>query len=817
MPLRHFVLLAFLLTPSLVPGADVIPDDPSYDASAFASIGLPTAWETTRGSSAVTVAVIDDAVEIRHPDLVGNIDSRSFDVDRRDTDPSPELCGQGPESRREAHGTGVAGVVGAVGDNGIGIAGVNWEVSLLAIRVGCMIGSNQVVEAIRYAVGQGARIINASFASYERYDQATREEIARLLEDNDALLIVSAANTHGDNDYSPMDPANIDSPNIIVVAASDNTGKLTHWSHYGVTSVDLAAPGVGIVTTTLDGKYASQTGTSYSAPIVAGVAALLLSVRPDLSARELRAILLASVTPLANGRATNRQGLPLAKLVTDGVVNAATAMQLAGQPRPLPILHALYLDDTTLGNGNGVIDSGERFEVVITLEDAWPNSGLASLSASLASTDSGVRIENLQQLFSFSLDSKGRSLATARFPVAVDEIVGHRRFSFDLHMDLGGTNLVRSFELEAGPLRNAQTVNGVLQKDDFDDFQTFTLDVPTQARAVIFELQHEGIEDGRIPDLVVARNARPVLQMNTTAADVSRGRRFSFYSNDTGPLDGTWRAVVYHRMLGGNTLAGQRKRFSLRGCYLTEEQLSTLPQVGVVADKTVVKPGDRVNLEGRAQLGDNAFYWWSLTADNGASGMALPRLENDDTLKPGFVAPDSGSFTVTLNISDAQCRHASASLTIEVQEASDLKTGFTLEPPAIDDIVEGRDLRRFVQAIVNERVNGVPAEVVEFALVDGPPGASLEGNILTWPNAGPAGTYRLTFMARTKDGKRQYAQMKLIVRDGRGNTLSAAGMSRTASGCSMGGPQGFDPSLPVLLLFSVLYMLRGRKDHTALQ
>ncbi len=815
MSLRYFVLPAVLLIPALVMAANVIPNDPNYDASAYASIDLPTAWETTTGSPSVTVAVIDDAVEITHPDLAGNIHTSSYDVERRDNDPSPELCSQGPETRKEAHGTGVAGVVGAVGNNGVGIAGVNWKVSLLAIRVGCMIGSSQVLEAIRYAVNQGARIINASFASYERYDQATREGISRLLEDNDALLIVSAANTHGDNDYSPVDPANIDSPNIIVVAASDNTGKLTHWSHYGVTSVDLAAPGVKILTTGLDNTYRRQTGTSYSAPMVAGVAALLLSARPDLSARELRAILLASVTPLANGRATSRQGLPLAKLVTDGVVNAAAAMQISSQPRPLPILHAIEVDDATLGNGNGVIDSDERFELVLTIEDAWPNSGLGALDARLTSTADEVNIENAQQLLTFTSDDKGRSLASARFRVAVSEITAHRRFSFDLHLEGTGANLVRSFELEAGPLRNAQTVSGVLQQNEFDDFQTFTLDVPAQARVVVFELQHEGVDDGRIPDLVVARNTRPVLQMNTTANDVSRGGRFSYYRATNGSLEGTWRAVVYHRMLGDNTLAGQPKAFSLRGCYLTEEQLAVTPQVEVLADKTVVEPGARVNLKGMASLGSNRFFWWELAADTGAMGGVLPRLEGDDTLEPYFVAPDSGSFTITLNISDENCRQGSASVTIQVQEASDLKSGFTLEPRAID-IVEGVDLRRFVQAIVNDQVNGMLEDVVEFRLVDGPPGVSLENDFLIWPNAGPAGTYFLTFVARTRGGEAQYAQMKITVRDSSGNTISASGMSRTASGCSMGGPQGFDPSLPVLLLFSLLYVLRERKVCVAL-
>ncbi len=791
--------------------ATTLPGDPLFNAQtgAYSAVNLQAAWDVTTGDNSVTVAVIDDAIEIDHPDLAGNVSSASYDIEQQDSNPSPEMCGFGPQLAKEKHGTGVAGVLAAVGNNGIGIAGVNWRVNLLAVRLGCAIRSQAVLAAIRYAVNRGARIINASFASYDLYDPQTRAEIAHLLEANDALLVVSAANTHGNNDYFPMDPGAIDSPNIIVVAAADNTGKLTHWSHYGVTSVDLAAPGVGILTTALNGEYQRQTGTSYAAPMVAGAAALLLARNPGLSARELKAALMASTLDLRNGRPSGRRQLPLGKLASDGFLNVQAALAQIAQPKPVPVLHRIEVDDASLGNGNGVIDSDEHFSLNLVVENLWPDTGPAGMSMTLRSTSSGIVIEDAAKPLVFQEDGKGRLLASQSFQVRVGVINGHRRFSFDAYIDAGDETVVRSFELEAGPLRNGELVSGVIQKNEFDDFQTFTLDVPATAKSVVFELRHQGGALGRMPDLVVAQGRRPKLQMNASDSRVRRGPGLAYYRADVSSFrDTTWYAVVYNRMLADNTDPGARRSFSIRGCYLTEGQAQPAPlDFAIQVENTTVRPGERVVLSAPLQLDEDSFFWWEVIGNNGPNNaMPVPSLRDADTLRPSFQAPASGSFIFRLTVSDALCRHASSEVEITVQEETNLQVGFTLNPVSIDDAVEGRDLQRFVQPIIVE-ANGVPSEVVGFWLAESPPGVWLDNGILRWPNAGPAGVYELTFGARTGDGTTHFAQMRITVKKA-GDVFAASGAPR-GGGCSLGA-QAPDPVLPGLTLASLLFLRRGR-------
>ncbi len=228
--------------------------------TADADIDAPEAWDLTRGSNQVVIAVIDGGVAYDHPDLRDNIwvntdetldgldndgngyvdDVRGWDFASNDNDPWDP----------GGHGTHVAGTIAASGDNGIGITGVCWRARIMPVRFITAAGSgleSDAIAAIDYAVANGAQIINASWGGPDSV-QALKEAIADA-RDAGVLFVAAAGNSNPgvNNDVSPHYPASFDLDNIIAVAASDPRDFLASFSHYGVTSVDIAAPGVSVL------------------------------------------------------------------------------------------------------------------------------------------------------------------------------------------------------------------------------------------------------------------------------------------------------------------------------------------------------------------------------------------------------------------------------------------------------------------------------------------------------------------------------------------------------------------------------------------
>ncbi|HEY8415464.1 MAG TPA: S8 family serine peptidase [Thermaerobacter sp.] len=273
-------------------------------------IDAPEAWDVTRGSAGVVVAVIDTGVDLRHPDLAGaawvneaeakgrpgvdddgNLyvdDVHGYDFYHRDgTVFDPE---DGDE-----HGTHVAGIIAARWDNGEGVAGVAPGVRIMVLKVfgGDTGTSADAVEAVAYADRMGARIVNMSWGGPDD-DPALKDAIAR----SHMLFVAAAGNNGNNNDARPYYPASYDLDNVVAVAAVNSQGHLSAFSNFGRKSVDLAAPGEAILSTVPGaagkGAYAYMSGTSMAAPHVAGVAALVASRFPWLSAAGIRQHLLAT-------------------------------------------------------------------------------------------------------------------------------------------------------------------------------------------------------------------------------------------------------------------------------------------------------------------------------------------------------------------------------------------------------------------------------------------------------------------------------------------------------------------------------------------
>ena len=222
-------------------------------------IAAPDAWDQTTGSDAVTVAVVDTGIADTHPDLTQNIWlNPAEDVDGVDDDGNGYIDDVGgwdfvAEDRNptdeSGHGTHVAGTIGARGNNGTGITGVNWRVKLMALRAGSDVGlaDSDIIAAFRYACRKGAKVINGSFGG-PGASNALRDAITAC---PTSLFVFAAGNEGLDNDQDPSYPCAYPAANILCVAATGEDDALPSWSSYGGTSVDLAAPGVSILSTSL--------------------------------------------------------------------------------------------------------------------------------------------------------------------------------------------------------------------------------------------------------------------------------------------------------------------------------------------------------------------------------------------------------------------------------------------------------------------------------------------------------------------------------------------------------------------------------------
>ncbi len=306
-----------------------------------ADIDAKEAWAVETGSDDIVVGVIDTGVDFGHPDLAPTMwvnagedcagcrsngidddgngyldDWRGWDFVNDDNNPFDD----------NGHGTHTAGTIGAAGNNGLGISGVNWNVSVMALKFLSASGTGSTadaVSAILYASAEGADVTNNSWGG-EDYSQALHDAVAAA-DASGSLFVAAAGNSFTDTDTEPNYPSSLDLPNVVSVGATDAFDRRAWFSNYGRRTVDLSAPGTSIYSTWPGGSYRHQDGTSMAAPHVAGAAALAKAAFPAATAVGLKALLLRTVDPKTALDAASSTG---GRLNANSAVRCSTAPQV---------------------------------------------------------------------------------------------------------------------------------------------------------------------------------------------------------------------------------------------------------------------------------------------------------------------------------------------------------------------------------------------------------------------------------------------------------------------------------------------------------
>ena len=325
--------------PNYIVYADATPNDPMFGSlwglhntgqtggTPDADIDAPEAWDITTGSEEIVVASIDTGVDYNHEDLKDNMwmnpgeipsngvdddgngfvdDVYGWDFVNNDNNPMDDY----------GHGTHTSGTIGAVGDNQIGVVGVCWNVKIMALKFLNAQGSGYTSDAIKcleYATMMDARLSNNSWGG-----GGASQSLAIAIWKG-PLFIAAAGNDNQNTDVNPHYPSSYKLPNIISVAATDHNDNRAWFSNYGLKSVDLGAPGVSILSTLWPNTYGYGDGTSMAAPHVAGVAALVMGMAPNLPDLLVKWLILRSVDPIPD---------LAGKVKTGGRLNAANALSL---------------------------------------------------------------------------------------------------------------------------------------------------------------------------------------------------------------------------------------------------------------------------------------------------------------------------------------------------------------------------------------------------------------------------------------------------------------------------------------------------------
>ncbi|MGS0692112.1 S8 family serine peptidase [Shewanella sp. 30m-9] len=392
--------------PNYVIKAIGTPDDPDFvslwgmnntgqdGGVADADIDAVEAWDVTTGDSAIVVGVIDTGVDYNHPDLQANMWTNPNEIAGNGIDDDGNgviddihgfnaVNNSGDPMDGNGHGTHVAGTIGASGNNGVGVVGVNWDVSIVGCQFLDSSGSGSTANAIacidymtdlKLNHGVEIKATNNSWGG-GGFSQALKDSIDAG-GDAGILFFAAAGNSAVDNDANPHYPSSYDSDAVMSIASTDRNDDMSSFSQWGLTSVDMGAPGSAILSTTPGNTYSTYSGTSMATPHMTGAAALVWSINPDLTPLEMKQLLMDSGdanTALAG------------KTVAGTRLNVANALDLA-DPDPA------YRFTVTPTSQTVEAGSSTRYDFSVGSVAGW--DGTVALTVDVTPTLAGVTLSS---------------------------------------------------------------------------------------------------------------------------------------------------------------------------------------------------------------------------------------------------------------------------------------------------------------------------------------------------------------------------------------------------------------------------------------
>ncbi len=567
-----------------------IPDDASFSqlygmhnigqsgGTLDADIDAVEAWDIHTGNKSVTIGVIDTGIDYLHPDLVDNIwvnaaeasgtagvddDGNGFIDDIHGWD---FAYGDANPMDGHYHGTHCAGTIAGRGNNGIGVAGVMWDAQLMAIKFLDDGGSGSTANAIssvNYANAMGVHITSNSWGG-GGFSQALMDEIAL-----GGLFVAAAGNSNSNNDSSPHYPSSYDLPNVLAVAATDRNDAKASFSSYGLTSVDLGAPGVDTYSCSPGNSYRLLSGTSMATPHVSGAAGLIWSLNPSLTFQEVKNILMNTVdqVPSMNGITVTGGRLNVNNAIAEvgpnwltagpagvGTVNPGGTQDLFINVNPAELLGGTYTGEISVATND---PSNSSFIIEVTLNV----DGFRSLTANPTSLDFGdvwngsstslllTLVNNSNEATSISSITSDNSVFTVSgsFPIVVSaysSVEVSANFSPDalgaetgiltissnaednpsLTISLNG-NGIEPPGIVANPLAYSETVlygdslNSVLNiSNDGGDVLNWGLEFETLTSPTVQNLSSYTLSSFEVYPLISGNDELPVYNPNSVAA-----------------------------------------------------------------------------------------------------------------------------------------------------------------------------------------------------------------------------------------------------------------------------------------------------------
>ena len=399
--------------PNYIVHTQVIPSDTSYGSLwGMNKISAPAAWDNSGGSRSVVVGVIDTGIDYNHPDLKANLwPGKGYNAITGSNDPMDD----------HGHGTHVAGTIGATGNNGQGVTGVNWNVQIMSCKFMNSAGSGTIADAMecldyfrqQKAAGVNVVATNNSWGgggfSRALYDTINAQR--------DILFVAAAGNKASNNDTTASYPANYQLPNVISVAATTSSGALASFSQYGRRTVSIAAPGYNIYSTKRNGTYGYMSGTSMASPHVTGLAALIKANNPTADWRGIRNLILSGgdkVTSLAAVTITGKRINAFTSLTCqDDRILSVMQYPIVVQPGTPAVLSALSINCSAPAGPVMVNLSGGE---VIALKDDGLAPDLAAGDGIYAVSFTPTRST---ETFAFSSPAGTENIGTAPVPAPV--------------------------------------------------------------------------------------------------------------------------------------------------------------------------------------------------------------------------------------------------------------------------------------------------------------------------------------------------------------------------------------------------------------